>query len=83
MIIPYQHLEPDTLNRLLQDFVSRDGTDNGFDASEEQRMAKALSALQREQAFIVFDEESQQCQLLAKHELDPAYLKAYHDNNAD
>lgn len=31
MLIPYEQLEPDTLTRLIEDFVSRDGTDNGDD----------------------------------------------------
>lgn len=77
MIIPYQELEPDTLTRLLQDFVSRDGTDNGYDASEAQRVERARHALERRQAYIVFDDESQQCQLIAGHDLDPAYIRQY------
>ncbi|HIQ52363.1 MAG TPA: YheU family protein, partial [Pseudomonas pachastrellae] len=37
MLIPYQMLEPATLDALLEDFVTRDGTDNGFDDSLERR----------------------------------------------
>ena len=29
MLIPYDQLEPDTLTRLIEDFVTREGTDNG------------------------------------------------------
>ncbi len=29
MIVPWQELEPDTLDNLIQEFVSRDGTDYG------------------------------------------------------
>ena len=29
MLIPHDQLEPDTLTRLIEDFVTRDGTDNG------------------------------------------------------
>jgi len=29
MLIPHDQLESDTLTRLIEDFVTRDGTDNG------------------------------------------------------
>lgn len=31
MLIPHDQLEVDTLTRLIEDFVTRDGTDNGDD----------------------------------------------------
>ena len=31
MLIPYDALEVDTLTRLIEDFVTRDGSDNGDD----------------------------------------------------
>ena len=54
MLIPYQLLEPDTLQRLLEDFVTRDGTDNGFDDSLEQRVAQVRRLLERGELLIVF-----------------------------
>jgi len=67
MLIPYDQLEPDTLPRLIEDFVSRDGTDNGDDTPQETRVLRVRHALSKGQAVIFFDLESQQCQLMPKH----------------
>ena len=67
MLIPYDQLEPDTLTRLIEDFVSRDGTDNGDDTPHETRVLRVRHALSKGQAVIFFDLESQQCQLVPKH----------------
>jgi hypothetical protein len=69
MLIPPEMLETDTLTRLLEDFVTRDGTDNGDDTPLETRVARARRALEKGEAVIVFDPDSQQCQLLAKHDV--------------
>ena len=37
MLIPHDQLEPDTLTRLIEDFVTRDGTDNGDETPLETR----------------------------------------------
>ncbi|AQZ96288.1 YheU family protein [Halopseudomonas phragmitis] len=54
MLIPYQMLEADTLQRLLEDFVTRDGTDNGYDDTLEQRVARLRTMLERREVLIVF-----------------------------
>ena len=69
MLIPYEQLEAETLTRLIEDFVTRDGTDNGDDTPLETRVLRVRQALTKGQAFILFDMDSQQCQLLAKHEV--------------
>jgi uncharacterized protein YheU (UPF0270 family) len=61
MLIPYEQLEADTLTRLIEDFVTRDGTDNGDDTPLETRVLRVRQALARKQAFILFDFESEQC----------------------
>lgn len=75
MLIPYQMLEADTLTRLLEDFVSRDGTDNGDETPLVTRVKRARKALHKGQALIVFDPESQQCQLLLKEEVPREWLQ--------
>ena len=67
MLIPYEQLEVDTLTRLIEDFVTRDGTDNGDDTPLETRVLRVR------QALIVFDPESEQCQLMLKHDV-PKHL---------
>lgn len=69
MLIPYDQLEAETLTRLIEDFVTRDGTDNGDETPLETRVLRVRQALGKGQAVIFFDAESQQCQLMAKHEV--------------
>ena len=71
MLIPYDHLEADTLTRLIEDFVTRDGTDNGDETPLETRVLRVRHALSKEQAFIVFDPDSEQCTLMLKHDIPP------------
>lgn len=69
MIIPSLMLEAETLQRLLEDFVTRDGTDNGDDSSLAERVACVRQALERGEAVIVFDPLSEQCQLRLKRDV--------------
>ncbi|WP_296246291.1 YheU family protein [Pseudomonas sp. UBA4194] len=71
MLIPYDHLEADTLTRLIEDFVTRDGTDNGDETPLETRVLRVRHALSKKQAFIVFDPDSEQCTLMLKHDIPP------------
>ncbi|MGE8328305.1 YheU family protein [Pseudomonas urmiensis] len=75
MLIPYDQLEAETLTRLIEDFVTREGTDNGDDTPLETRVLRVRQALAKGQAFILFDLDSQQCQLLAKHEVPKELLE--------
>ena len=68
MLIPHEKLEVDTLTRLIEDFVTRDGTDNGDDTPLQTRVLRVRNALSKGQAVIVFDPESEQCQLMLKHD---------------
>ncbi|QWU85677.1 YheU family protein [Pseudomonas lijiangensis] len=74
MLIPYDQLEPDTLTRLIEDFVTRDGTDNGDENASANRVLRVRHALSKGQAVIFFDLESQQCQLMPKHEVPKEYF---------
>lgn len=69
MLIPYDQLEPDTLTRLIEDFVTREGTDNGDETPLQTRVLRVRHALTKGQAVIFFDLESQQCQLMLKHDV--------------
>lgn len=75
MLIPHDLLEADTLTRLLEDFVTRDGTDNGDETPLAQRVERARHALLRGQAVIVFDADSQQCQLMLREEVPKEWLE--------
>lgn len=74
MLIPHHLLEADTLTRLIEDFVTREGTDNGDETPLEVRVQRVRHALDKGQAVIAFDPESQQCQLMLKQEVPPQWL---------
>ncbi|MGH8492207.1 MAG: YheU family protein [Moraxellaceae bacterium] len=76
MIIPPDMLELDTLNRLLEDFVTRDGTDNGDDTPLATRVERARRALSKGDALIVFNPLSEQCALMLKGEVPRELLEA-------
>ncbi|MFS2126747.1 YheU family protein [Pseudomonas sp. Pseusp97] len=75
MLIPFELIEADTLDNLLEDFVTREGTDNGDDTPLDVRVQRARDALKRGEAVIVFDPESQQCQLMLKSEVPREWLE--------
>jgi uncharacterized protein YheU (UPF0270 family) len=79
MLIPPQMLESDTLTRLIEDFVTREGTDNGDETPLETRIARVRRALDKKQAVIVFDTDSQQCQLALRDQVPREWLQALDD----
>lgn len=74
MLIPHTLLEADTLTRLIEDFVTREGTDNGDDTPLITRVERVRQALARGTAVILFDPDSQQCLLLPRHEVPAEHL---------
>lgn len=74
MLIPFEQIAADTLTRLIEDFVTRDGTDNGDETPLQTRIERVRYALEKKQAVIVYDVESQQCQLCLKHDVPKAWL---------
>ena len=74
MLIPSDQLEPDTLTRLIEDFVTREGTDNGDETPLQTRVLRVRHALTKGQAVIFFDLESQQCQLMLKHDVPKEFF---------
>lgn len=75
MLIPQEMLEADTLTRLIEDFVTRDGTDNGDETPLDTRVARVRRALDKGEAVIVFDPESEQCQLALKRDVPKEWLE--------
>jgi uncharacterized protein YheU (UPF0270 family) len=75
VLIPPPLLEADTLTRLIEDFVTRDGTDNGDETPLDTRIQRVRRALDKGEAVIVFDPESQQCQLALKRDVPKEWLQ--------
>lgn len=65
--IPHQRLEPSTLRALVEDFVTRDGTDYGlYECPLETKVHQVMAQLKSGEVIIVFDEQQQSCQLVLK-----------------
>ncbi|GIZ11266.1 YheU family protein [Pseudomonas sp. NCCP-436] len=83
MLIPAHLLQADTLTALIEDFVTRDGTDNGDETPLETRVLRVRRALERGEAVIVFDPESQQCQLALRRDVPREWLEALQESLSD
>jgi uncharacterized protein YheU (UPF0270 family) len=69
-LIPYDSLSPETLETILDDIVSRDGTDYGeYDLSVAQKRQQALKALVKGEAVLLFDTESETIKMIPKDTL--------------
>lgn len=75
MLIPHALLEADTLTGLIEEFVTREGTDNGDETPLETRVLRVRRALDKGEAVIVFEPESQQCQLMLKRDVPKEWLQ--------
>lgn len=65
MDIPLSALEPELLNRIIEEFVLREGTDYGHeDFTLEQKIEQVRKQLARGQAKLVFDPESETCMIV-------------------
>jgi len=57
MIVPWQNINADTLNHLLEEFASRDGTDYGVqETSLADKVAQLKIQLQQKQIVVVYSE---------------------------
>lgn len=73
-LIPFDSLDSDTLNNVLNDIVSRDGTDYGeYDLSTEQKREQALRSLKSGEAVLLFDTESETIKLVSKQAVQQRY----------
>ena len=69
LIIPYNELSQDAIHALIEDFVTRDGTDYGKDEmSTQEKAAHLLALLNTGELLISYDEDSQSCGLVTKEE---------------
>ena len=63
--IPYQQINPETLRRMIQEFVSRDGADWGdVGCSLEDKVDQVLQQLHHKQVKVVFDLRSQTANII-------------------
>jgi uncharacterized protein YheU (UPF0270 family) len=67
VIIPHTELTADALQGVIESFVLREGTEYGaHDYSLEQKVAHVLRQLERKEAQIVFDPNSESIDIVVK-----------------
>ncbi len=69
--IPYDQLSPEALRGVIEEFVTRDGTDYGeIEVSLDTKISQMLGQLKSGKAVIVFDQGTETCNILRSN--DPA-----------
>lgn len=62
--IPYDQLSPDALDGVVEEFVTRDGTDYGeCEVSLETKINQVMDQLRNGDVVIIFDVESETCNI--------------------
>ena len=69
IVVPHDHLQPETLWAVIEDFVTRDGAIQGHrDSSLGQKIKAVQSRLQSGAAVIVFDDAEETFSIVPKDE---------------
>lgn len=71
MIIPLEQLNEETLTAIIEDYISREGTDYGLiDASEADKIAQVKLQLQQGSAVIVYSELYESVNILPRDQFN-------------
>jgi uncharacterized protein len=69
MIIPYQQISPEALQGLIEEFITREGTDYGeVEFSLSQKVKQVEQQLARGEIAIVFDLATESVSILTRQE---------------
>jgi uncharacterized protein len=67
MIIPHDRLSQTALQKLIEEFVTRNGTDTGYtDGSSEDSVEMVMRQLKRGGVVIVYDEATETANIVPK-----------------
>jgi uncharacterized protein len=65
LVLSHRELSPEALTGLIQEFVTRDGTDSGYvRGSLEENVAMVRRQLEAGQVVIVFDDLTKTCNIM-------------------
>lgn len=67
MEIPFRELSVEALRGVVEEFVSREGTDYGQEFTLDQKVQHVMRQLERGDATIAFDPETQTVNIIAKN----------------
>jgi len=67
VVVPWEELAPATLKRMLEDFISREGTDYGLtEYSMEQKLDSVMKQLRQGTVELVFEAGSETFNLIKR-----------------
>jgi uncharacterized protein YheU (UPF0270 family) len=73
IIVPWKDLPPETFTNLIEEFVTRDGTDYGDqEIPTATKVEQVRNQLKREDAFVVFDEVTESVSVMGKEQANEA-----------
>ncbi len=73
MIIPHEELSPEALRGLIEEFVTRPGTDTGYtEGSLEENVEMVMMQLKLGDVLVVFDAALQTANIVPKEKLKEA-----------
>jgi uncharacterized protein len=73
IVIPHEKLSPEALRGLVEEVVTRNGTDNGYiQATLEQNVAMVIAQLQRKEVVVVYDERTRTANIVPCQDLPPS-----------
>ena len=69
MIIPYKELSVDALQGLIEEFITREGTDYGADeVNLDTKVSQVRRQLEKGEVVIVFDSSTESVSLLTRQD---------------
>lgn len=66
MEVPYRELSREALRGVIEAFVLQEGTDYGADYTLEQKVAAVMKQLERGEAAIVFDPDTETTNIVSR-----------------
>lgn len=67
--IPPEQLSPETLTAVIEEFITREGTDYGkTDIAFEHKIESVRRQIEAGKALILFDEATQSCNILSRND---------------
>ena len=73
LIVPWKDIPADTLDNLIEEFVTRDGTDYGdYEIATSTKVEQVRQQLKQGDAFVVFDEATESVSVMGKEQAGEA-----------
>ena len=72
ILVPHTELEPEILRKVIESFITREGTDYGdIEFSMSDKVAHIMQQLEKKEVWIVFDSESESITIITAQDAKP------------